>query len=125
MDYGSRRGDNYGSTHGSYVLPIYDADGVVTHFAGASFSTAPAPRPTYAGGLTLLTTMGASTGLCDASFDAACSISSSASATVAVTSALASAPSERVLRRVLADVSAGRYSTPAVPGSGSFYPEAM
>ena len=38
-----RRKDNYGSTHGSYVLPIYNAEGVVTHFAGTSFSTAPAP----------------------------------------------------------------------------------
>ena len=60
VDYGSgRRGDSYGATHGSYLLPIYNAEGVVTHFAGASFSTAPAPRPSYAAGIPLLTTMGA------------------------------------------------------------------
>ena len=45
VDYVSRRsrGDKYGTTHGSYVLPIYSAEGVVTHFAGASFSTVPGP----------------------------------------------------------------------------------
>jgi len=35
--------DKYGTTHGSYVLPVYNAQGDVTHFAGASFSTAPGP----------------------------------------------------------------------------------
>ena len=126
VDYVSRRsrGDKYGTTHGSYVLPIYSAEGVVTHFAGASFSTAARPRP-YAGSLSLLATIGASTsGSCNMNFDAACSISSAASLNVAVTAALNSARSALELSRVMGDVSAGRYTTPVVPSSNAFYPEA-
>ena len=43
VDYQSTRraaADGYGLTHGSYLLPIYDASGVVTHFVGTSFSAA-------------------------------------------------------------------------------------
>ena len=119
-----RRKDNYGSTHGSYVLPIYNAEGVVTHFAGTSFSTAPAPRPSYTAQVSLLTTMGSSTsGACDVNYDAACSISSAASLNVAVAAALSSAGTMTQLRRVLGDIRAGRYTTAVTPSSKAFRPE--
>ena len=43
---GPSPGDNYGTTHGSYVLPIYDHRGDVSHLAGVSYSTKQGPpRP--------------------------------------------------------------------------------
>lgn len=45
MQTTGRRADSYGSTHGSYVLPIYDNNGAVTHFAGVSFSVVAPPAP--------------------------------------------------------------------------------